>query len=576
MTQTLDRVPAHLRKYVVEQDYERYTAVDQAVWRFVLLQMYEKLQRTAHPAYAYGLRATGISVERIPALSEMDRCLSRCGWGAVGVDGFIPPRAFTEFQALGLLPICAEIRSANHLVYTPAPDIIHEAAGHAPILVDPKYASYLKRIGEVGARAFRVPEDDAVYDAIFALSEIKERPGAAQSEIQAAEVGLQQAERQVQSVSEATRVSRLYWWTAEYGLLGTPENYKLYGAGLLSSLGESHSCHAPSVKKLPLTADCVNVSYDITRAQPQLFVAEDFDQLGDVLSAVAASLAAEQGGRSALLEAARSRELCTLTLDTETSVTGLISEAVLPEGGNLMLAILHGRTALSGAGAPTEHEFGQGATEAVWVLIGDRADGSSLAGFSDSTGQLDFSQPLPLGHGLSLSGTLISSRSPGQRRAFWCEQLVLRRGDAILAEARRALVLFAGRLLGARAGAADSSYYEATGFSGERAPKPRSFPATERAMIDLYQQALAAHANSSTAQMVETFERIHQVLEREFPHDWLLRWNVLESLVKRQYRGPLTAKLKEELAMLEDHYEGKEPIASGLGYLDAVANKRFE
>src|SRR5690606_11784046 len=140
--------------------------------------------------------------------------------------------------------------------------------------------------GEVGARAFRAPEDDAVYDAIYELSEIKERPGATREAILAAEAALERAKREERRVSEATRLSRLYWWTAEYGLVGTPEDYKLYGAGLLSSLGESHSCHAPGVRKLPLTPDCVETSYDITRAQPQLFVARDFEHLNEVLEAV--------------------------------------------------------------------------------------------------------------------------------------------------------------------------------------------------------------------------------------------------------------------------------------------------
>src|SRR5690349_12480216 len=125
-------VPPHLRQFVVEQDYARYTGVDQAVWRFVLLQTRSRLIETAHPAYRNGFEATGISVERIPSIAEMNDRLARFGWGAVCVDGFIPPRAFQEFQARGILPIAADMRTLAHLAYTPAPDIIHEAAGHAP------------------------------------------------------------------------------------------------------------------------------------------------------------------------------------------------------------------------------------------------------------------------------------------------------------------------------------------------------------------------------------------------------------------------------------------------------------
>ena len=125
----LAHVPHNLRRYVVEQDYSQYTEIDQAVWRFVLLQTYERLQHTAHPAYRSGLGKTGISVERIPRIAEISERLERFGWGAVCVDGFIPPRAFQEFQAAGILPIAADMRTKDHLVYTPAPDIIHESDG---------------------------------------------------------------------------------------------------------------------------------------------------------------------------------------------------------------------------------------------------------------------------------------------------------------------------------------------------------------------------------------------------------------------------------------------------------------
>src|SRR5437868_333763 len=116
-TMTPPSVPPHLRRFVVQQDYARYDAVDQAVWRFVLLQTHARLVETAHPAYRDGLAATGLSVERIPSIDEMNDRLGRFGWGAVCVDGFIPPRAFQEFQSLGILPIAADMRTRAHLVY---------------------------------------------------------------------------------------------------------------------------------------------------------------------------------------------------------------------------------------------------------------------------------------------------------------------------------------------------------------------------------------------------------------------------------------------------------------------------
>lgn len=563
MTPALERVPPHLRRYVVEQDYGQYTGVDQAVWRFVLLQMYDKLQLTAHPAYRKGLGDTGISVERIPSLAQMDACLSRFGWGAVAVNGFVPPRAFTEFQALSLLPICAEIRTADHLVYTPAPDIIHEAAGHAPLIVDPHFASYLQRIGEVGAKAFRSPEDDAVYDAIFELSELKERPDAVANEITRAEQRFEQARQRVHRVSEAARVSRLYWWTAEYGLVGKVDDYKLYGAGLLSSLGESHSCHHPSVKKFPLTVACVDVDYDITQAQPQLFVAADFDQLGDVLEELAGTLSFRRGGVAALTEAVQSEELCTLTLDTGLELIGHMKSGSAIEGTEMLFARVCGRYAFARQGQllpalPT------GDSKECWVLLGRRSDGTSLATQNDWRPD---GAPFEwvLGEGVVLSGRR-ARRHEGSQPIFEAGELCLRTASRVM-RAPTATLVFGGALSGAGAGATDPNYYENSEPSTERVPHRRVYPAHEARMIELYARALAAHQVPSSSAMLAVFRELHEVLQLDYPRDWLLRWNLLESLVKRDLRGDLADALQAELTLLEREFHGEQPIASGLRHL---------
>ncbi|HEX8907722.1 MAG TPA: phenylalanine 4-monooxygenase, partial [Anaeromyxobacteraceae bacterium] len=90
------RLPPHLRRYVVPQDYPAYTPRDQAVWRHVLRRLVRHLASRAHPAYLRGLEATGIGVERIPSMDEMNEKLSQLGWAAVSVRGFIPPAVFTE------------------------------------------------------------------------------------------------------------------------------------------------------------------------------------------------------------------------------------------------------------------------------------------------------------------------------------------------------------------------------------------------------------------------------------------------------------------------------------------------
>ncbi|HYG68528.1 MAG TPA: aromatic amino acid hydroxylase, partial [Anaeromyxobacteraceae bacterium] len=321
-------LPPHLRRFVVAQDYDAYTPRDHAVWRHVLRRLTAHLRERAHPRYLAGLAATGIEVERIPSLDEMNAKLARVGWSAVGVRGFIPPAVFTELQSLRVLAIAADLRTHEHIEYTPAPDIVHESAGHAPFIADPRYADYLRACGEVGFRAIASAEDQAVFEAIRNLSVVKEDPTASPEENALAEARLAAATASVRYVSESTRASRLYWWTAEYGLVGSVDAPKLYGAGLLSSIGEAVHCLTPAVRKLPLTAACADVAYDITRMQPQLFVARDFDQLFEVLDEFAATLSWKRGGDHGLEEALRARTVNHLVLSGGIELSGRVAERI--------------------------------------------------------------------------------------------------------------------------------------------------------------------------------------------------------------------------------------------------------
>lgn len=342
-------IPAHLRELVVIQAYDEYTAEDHAVWRFVVQHTRRRLLTTAHAAYREGFEAAGISADRIPRIPEMSEKLAAIGWSAVCVDGFIPPRAFQDFQAHRILPIAADIRTRRHLTYTPAPDIIHEAAGHAPFLNEPSYAEYLMKIGEVGGRAFSTPADHAIYEAIFTLSEVKEDPASTADQVARAERMLEAAIAEQGPPSEAARLARLYWWTVEYGLIGELARPKLYGAGLLSSIGEGYFCEDPAVLKLPLSEACADVAYDITRPQPQLFVARDFAHLNEVLERVASTLSQRRGGVHGLREAIRSEEPATIELDTGEELSGVV-RAVHADGEHARAVELDGGRTRSLAG----------------------------------------------------------------------------------------------------------------------------------------------------------------------------------------------------------------------------------
>ena len=183
LNEVTKNLPKHLHKFIVKQPYDEYTAQNQAVWRYVMRLNVDYLKRVAHESYSEGLEKTGISIDSIPYMEGMNRILKEIGWAAVSVDGFIPPNAFMEFQAYNVLVIASDMRTINHIEYTPAPDIIHEAAGHAPIIANPEYAEYLRRFGEIGSKAISSSKDYEMYEAIRLLSILKEDPSSLEIEI---------------------------------------------------------------------------------------------------------------------------------------------------------------------------------------------------------------------------------------------------------------------------------------------------------------------------------------------------------------------------------------------------------
>jgi phenylalanine-4-hydroxylase len=319
-------LPLHLRKYIVPQVYEKYTPVDHAVWRYVMRQNYSYLKNVAYYPYIPGLKKAGLTIEKIPSLQEINDALTDIGWGAVTVDGFIPPAAFMEFQAYRVLVIAADIRQLEHIEYTSAPDIIHESAGHAPIISDTKYNQYLSYLGSIGTKALFSSKDYALYESIRTLSILKEMPNVDQKALEEAEALVLYNQQNLGAPSEMALLSRLQWWTVEYGLIGPIDEPKIYGAGLLSSIGESASCMDPKVEKIEYTIDALTYGYDITKPQPQLFVTPTFQNLIDVLEQFESTMAYRVGGLESVSKAIECKNICTAVFSSGLQVSGVFSK----------------------------------------------------------------------------------------------------------------------------------------------------------------------------------------------------------------------------------------------------------
>src|SRR5881227_1891963 len=340
-------LPKHLLQFAVDQRHEEYTSVDHAVWRFIMRQNIFFLKEYAHKVYFKGLLNTGISFERIPRIEEMNDILAKIDWGAVAVDGFIPPAAFMEFQAYKVLVIACDMRQIHHIEYTPAPDIVHEAAGHAPIIVDREYSNYLQRFGEVGAKAMQSRKDFELYEAIRHLSILKELPNSDPKEVEEATREVERRFANLGEPSEMALLSRLHWWTVEYGLIGTLEEPKIYGAGLLSSIGESVSCLEPGVRKIPYSIDAQNCAFDITTKQPQLFVCRDFEHLKDVLEEFASKMAYQVGGLEGINKAIECNNTATCEYSSGLQVSGIFNEVITDENSSPIYLRTSGKTALA-------------------------------------------------------------------------------------------------------------------------------------------------------------------------------------------------------------------------------------
>ena len=340
-------IPQHLKKYIVDQTQQKYSPEDQAVWRYIMRQLKSFLSTHAHDCYVEGFSQTGLDTESIPRIDVVNQKLQKFGWGAIPVSGFIPPAAFMEFQSLGYLPMASEMRSINHILYTPAPDIVHEAAGHAPILIHPSFAKYLKEYAQVAQKAIISHEDLDVYKAIRVLSDVKERSSSSPQEVEEAESHLKKVTEKISYTSEASLLSRMNWWTAEYGLIGEMDSPKIFGAGLLSSIGEARDCFKESVRKIHLSVDCVKYNYDITEQQPQLFVAKDFQHLSEVLKELAETMAFRVGGLHGLHVAQKAQTVNTVEFHSGLQISGILSEIMSSPEGEATFIKFNGPTQIS-------------------------------------------------------------------------------------------------------------------------------------------------------------------------------------------------------------------------------------
>ncbi|QQE76325.1 aromatic amino acid hydroxylase [Brevibacillus composti] len=577
---SLVQVPVHLREFVVDQDYDKYTPVDHAVWRYVMRQNHHYLGTRAHSAYLEGLRLSGISVERIPNIREMNECLSKIGWGAVTIDGFIPAVAFFDFQAHQILPIACDIRQYDHIAYTPAPDIIHEAAGHAPIILDETYRMFLKRFGEIGSKALSSREDYELYEAIRYLSIVKEDPDSTEDVIRQAEEELERKAQAVHRVSEANELARLYWWTVEYGLIGDCENPRIYGAGLLSSVGESISCMKEDVKKIPFSLEaCIATDYDITKPQPQLFVCKNFQELIDAVEEYAKRMAVTVGGTKSLIQASQMPQTTTSVYSSGLQVSGILSELVFDETGEAIYLKTSGPTALAVSDKELPGHGKEYHREGFGSPIGRLAgEAEPLELFSDEKLREYGISPgqrctLAFASGVHVEGIVhYIQRERGKVVLIGFDPCTVTYRDQVLFQAEWGVFDMAvgERIVSVFAGAADREAF-ATGThrpSAITAKMPSYSPELLR-LHQLYQRVRQLREESQERDQVQhELAAIIGEVDASYQEDWLIRLEILELLRAEEGTESEQSRLVTSLeALMEKLPEQRQLIENGLRLL---------
>lgn len=571
----LNRLPKHLKQFIKPQKYEDYSAIDQAVWRYVMRKNVNFLKTVAHKSYIEGLQQTGISIDSIPNMYGMNRILKDIGWAAVAVDGFIPPNSFMEFQAYNVLVIASDIRQLEHIEYTPAPDIIHEGAGHAPIIANPEYAEYLRRFGDIGCKAISSAKDYELYEAVRHLSIIKEAPNSDENNIASAEKKVEELQKNMGEPSEMALIRNLHWWTVEYGLIGTLENPKIYGAGLLSSIGESAWCITDAVEKLPYNISATFKDFDITKPQPQLYVTPDFAYLSLVLEEFANTMALRKGGLNGINKLINSKALGTIELSTGLQISGVFSH-VIENNGNPIYIQTTGETALSyrekelvGHGVKN-HKDGfvspLGKLKGINLAIEDMSprDLSAYNIYEEKTITLDFEG------GIKVSGEIITGKRNLQGKIILIsfKNCIVTHGDTVLFQPEWGIYDMAvGKdIVSAFSGPADLNSFDLITHKIVSQTIHVKKSKNRLELEGLYKQIRDYRAGKNKT--ISRTKVLEQLIERH-PNDWLLSIELYELAFKEHEKNLCESILKHLETLKQNRPEVGKLIDDGLDIINA-------
>jgi phenylalanine-4-hydroxylase len=398
----------------------------------------------------------------------------------------------------------------------------------------PAFATYLKEIGEAGSKAFSSKKDVELYEAIRHLSIIKEDSKTKAVEIHEAESAIEKIQGNMGPPSELALIRNLHWWTVEYGLIGTVDDYRLYGAGLLSSIGEGMSCLSGDIKKLPYTLEAMHCNYDITKRQPQLFVTPDFTHLTTVLEQFKGLMAWTTGGLDGVKKAIDSEQTATVVFSSGLEVTGTFIEVVDADGHPAFVrtagpsALSFNNSQLPGYG---KDRFDQGFSSPVGHLSGETKpledmSESELSALSVQKGKIC---SLTFDLGINVEGQvekIIRSRA-GKILVIDLRHATVRHNGEVILILPNYSMGVGERIISAFAGPADVEAFQPTAFVPHEKMHKITYDEKDLRLHELYRIVRQAR---SDARLVPKLSEIWKTVRHDFPNDWLLPLEILEIL----------------------------------------------
>ncbi len=225
---------------IIEQPWDDYSADDHTTWAQLYARQRELLVGRASDEFLIAQDAMGMTPDRIPKFDDINRVLGEAtGWTLIGVEGLLPELDFFDHLANRRFPVTWWIRKPEQIDYIEEPDLFHDLFGHVPLLMNPVFAEYMQAYGKGGVKAHGIG------------------PEALQN------------------------LTRLYWYTVEFGLIQQPNGLRIYGSGIVSSKGESIYClESDASNRIGFDLERImRTRYRIDTYQKTYFVIDSFEQL---------------------------------------------------------------------------------------------------------------------------------------------------------------------------------------------------------------------------------------------------------------------------------------------------------